>query len=265
MPQRQRDPIGWRIALVVVLAGVTPVVIGEGATQIYGQKEFVDEFVHTGIELAGSAIALTLAILLLLRPRYEKGAEHLLWLAAGFVVMGVLDFGHGVMPFGAAWSWTRHIATVFGGLFFGVVYVPVPGLVVRSRRAAISAVAGGAIGAAVGVAVWEWSGSLPAPWGEGGYSFAVKVTNGLGGIGFLAAVGFFLRRYARERKTEDLAFAGHALLFGVAAILFGFSRVWALGWWVWHGCRLLAYGVVLVVAYEMVASLYRRLEGVAQD
>ncbi len=90
-------------------------------------------------------------------------------------------------------------------------------------------------------------------------------TNVLGGLGFLAAALFFIRRYLRNPQSEDLVFASQTLLFSAASLVFGFSHVWAADWWVWHGARLLAYASVLVVAYQMIVTLYLQLGERAQD
>ncbi|MCW8986509.1 MAG: ATP-binding protein, partial [Gammaproteobacteria bacterium] len=49
-----------------------------------------------------------------------------------------------------------------------------------------------------------------------------------------------------SHKNEDIVFANHALLFGIAGILFESSVIWDAGWWWWHILRLLAYLVVLI-------------------
>ncbi len=92
------------------------------------------------------------------------------------------------------------------------------------------------------------------PWVGGNYSSAAEAANALGAVGFLAAALFFSRRYLRQWKMEDLAFAGQTLLFGPAGCCLGFSHVWAADWWVWHGLRLLAYALLLVIACKLVVT-----------
>jgi signal transduction histidine kinase len=99
----------------------------------------------------------------------------------------------------------------------------------------------------------------------GDYSRSVIATNALGGLGFLAAAVFFIRRYVREPQTEDMVFISHTLLFGTASLFFGFSHVWAADWWVWHGARLLAYAIVLAAAQKTVVALYQHLARSSQE
>ena len=256
-------PTKRKIIVAVLLAGFLPWLVSLGAHFVFGDAQHVQQPLHECLELVGTCIALGVALLLLLRARYEEAPAHLIWVIAALVAMGLLDGLHGMAPFGVAWSWLRHVATLTGGLLFGVVWLPVPAVAVRRKLALILIVA--AITLAVAMGVWQWSAFLPAPWTPEGYSFSVRATNALGGLGFLAAAFFFLRRYLRRPRTEELVFASHTLLFGVASLLFGFSAVWAADWWVWHGFRLLAYAIVLAAAYEVVVTLYQVAAGHAKE
>ena len=143
---------------------------------------------------------------------------------------------------------------MFGGLFFALVWIPLPGVSSRRTRAFAAAAAGFAL--VLSAVIWLRPDWFPAPWVADDYSLAVKAANALGGLGFLAAAVFFLRRYARQPRGEDLVFAGQTTLFGIASLMFGFSSVWAADWWVWHVARLAAYGIVLGAAYKFVSALY---------
>jgi PAS domain S-box-containing protein len=246
-----------KLIAVVVLAGTAPLLASLAANAWFGQAPRIHPALHEALELAGSGIALGVALLLRLRLRRENASPHLLWVSAGLVAMGLVDGAHSLLPFGVAFSWTRHGATLAGGVIFSLVWLPLPASVVRGKQpfillAAVLALAGV-------LAIWHWPERLPAPWVQGNYSRLVIATNAAGGLGFLSAAWFFFRRYQREPQTEDLVFASHALLFASASLFFGFSHVWAPDWWVWHAARLLAYAVLLVLAYELVSTLYQHL------
>jgi PAS domain S-box-containing protein len=265
----RRFSVASRIAAVVLLAGVLPWLVSLAARIVFGTVQYLGEPLHAGFELSGAAIALIVAMLVLLRLGHEDTSSHLLWVVASLVAMGLIDGIHGMAHFGKAWSWLRHGATFFGGAFFGLIWLPLPAVAARRKQICVLFVAGSAV--ILSAIVWlrpEW---LPAPWVGDDYGLAVKAANALGGLGFLAAAVFFLRRYARRPRAEELVFASQTTLFGIASLLFGFSRVWAADWWVWHGARLLAYGIVLVAAYEIVGGLYhktarhgRELEGLVR-
>ena len=245
-----------RLVAVVVLAGVVPWLVTLAASAAFGDGQHVHERLHEAIELAGAAIALGVAALLLLRARHEPLEAHLLWVAAALVAMGLVDAVHAIAPVGVAWSWLRHGATLVGGALFGLVWLTPPA---AARRAAPQFVlAAGLLALLAALGVWQAPGALPAPWGPDGYTTSVKLANVVGGLGFLAAALFFSARWLREPRADHLVFASHTLLFAAASLLFGFSHRWALDWWLWHAFRLLAYVVVIVAAYELVAALYQR-------
>jgi PAS domain S-box-containing protein len=246
-----------KITAVVLLAGVLPVLVSLAGHFLIGDAQRVHEPLHEAFELTGCCIALGVALLLLLRLRHEKVSPHLLWVVAALVAMGIVDGAHSFVPFGVAFSWTRHGATLVGGLFFALIWLPLPAAVVRRKLHFILIVA--ALAMAGSLAIWWWPERLPAPWVAGNYSRLVITVNALGGLGFLAAAAFFIRRYIREPQSEDLVFASQTVLFSAASLFFGFSHVWAADWWVWHGARLLAYAIVLVAAYEVVVTLYQHI------
>ncbi len=245
----------------MLLAGVLPCLASFAAHLLFGNAPHVQEPLHEMFELAGSCIALGVAMLLLLRLRHEDTAPHLLWVAAALAAMGVADMMHSVAHFGAEWSWLRHGATLTGGVVFGLVWLPAP--VVRRKQLFVLIVAG--LAASWSIAVWVRSVRLPAPWGPDGYTLASKIVNALGGMGFLAAALFFLLRYLRLRHTEDVVFGSQTLLFGTAGLLFAFSEVWTAGWWIWHAARLAAFAILLVSAYEIVAGLHQKIARHAQE
>ncbi len=93
-----------------------------------------------------------------------------------------------------------------------------------------------------------------------------------GGIGFLIAGVFFIRRFHRCGGNTDWLFAIHTMLFGAAGVLFELSSLWDAAWWWWHVLRLLAYiaafafAVGAYLSAEMsVISLNRQLTKVNRD
>ena len=55
------------------------------------------------------------------------------------------------------------------------------------------------------------------------------------------------------------------ILVVLFATVFGFLHLWASDWWVWRRFRLLAYAIVLIAAYEMLARLYKQTAVHAQE
>ena len=252
-----------KVIALVLLAGVLPFLASLAAHLIIGDAKHVQEPLHEGFELAGCCIALGVAMILLLRLQHENASSHLFWVVAALVAMGIVDGMHSFLPTGVAFSWTRHGATLVGGAFFALVWLPLPVVVVRRKVHFILLVAVLAIAGSLAI-LW-WPERLPAPWVAGVYSRSVIATNVLGGLGFLAAAVFFIRRYLREPQGENLVFASHTLLFGTASLFFGFSHVWGADWWVWHGARLLAYAIVLAAAQKTSVAPYQHLARHTQE
>jgi PAS domain S-box-containing protein len=258
---RKLSPAKTKVIAVVLLAGVLPLLVSVAAYLISGGAKHVQEPVHEGFELAGSCIALAVATLLMLRMRHEEGSQHLFWVVASLIAMGLVDGLHGVHGI-SLWSWQRHGATLIGGVLFGLVWLPLPLAVTRRKGLFVFVVAG----LALALGIWWGSEWMPVTWDPVGlYIFPVKAANALGGLGFLAAALFFIRRYLRHPHIEDLVFASLTLVFSTSGLLFGLSHTWAVDWWVWHGFRLLAYAIVLVIAYDMVVALYARISRHAQE
>jgi PAS domain S-box-containing protein len=251
-----------RVLAVVLLAFVLPALIGWGVTLLFGKTPHAQEALHECLELSGSWIALAVAMLLWVRVEREQWTPHLMCMASALVGMGLMAAAHGIAPYGAA-SWLQHLATLFGGSLAALVWLPIPfGTICRRRLFICTVMALAIAGSAV---IWLYAGWLPAPFGPGGFTAAAKTANILGGLGFLAAVCFFIRRYLGRPATEDLVFASLLSLFSVCSLCFGFSHIWDAEWWLWHGFRLLGYGIVLIDAYRLVLDLHAKIARYALD
>eukprot|EP00913_Durusdinium_trenchii_P035271 g33001.t1 len=80
------------------------------------------------------------------------------------------------------------------------------------------------------------------------FTFLARGLNIGGGLGFLVAGAFFVRRFHQRQNHEDWLFAVHTILFGAAGILFELSALWDAAWWWWHILRMAAYLAALTFA-----------------
>jgi PAS domain S-box-containing protein len=200
---------------------------------------------HALLETLGLFAGLLLAGLLLLRRHYSAETGDHLWVAYGLLAMGIFDGWHAASMPGQAFVWLHSVAVFTGGGLFALVWLP------RGRKRWINQLPLAAWVAAcsvvVGAVAYLWPASLPEMVVAGVFTRTAVLLNVLGGLGFLAAAGWFVRRLARNGSAEDYAFLSLALLFGMAALLFVTSKLWDVNWWLWHGLRLVGYLIALGV------------------
>jgi PAS domain S-box-containing protein len=245
------------IAVTMTLSAAVPMAVAAAVYALAATGQLVHEQVHAALEISGGCVAMGLALLLWLRLRDPGAARHYLWVIASLLSMGVLDVVHGGLDFGVAWSWTRHFGTLVGGVFFACVWLPVTPKIWRWRKAVpLGALVLSAVISALACGLPE---SFPAPWTAAGYTFSPKLVNGLGGVGFLVASVFFVRRFSRTAELGELIFSGQTMLFAVSGLLFSVSHVWGAEWWLWHALRWLAYLVVAGAGYQTVKRMHDQL------
>ncbi|MGZ4957812.1 MAG: hypothetical protein ACXV7J_01055 [Methylomonas sp.] len=161
---RKKQPVLYplrHVFSVILLAGVLPWLISLAVRVRFGDVPHEQEPLHESVELVGSCIALGVTLLLALRLRHERTSPHLLWVVAALVAMGLVDGVHAVVPFGIAWSWLRHGATLIGGVLFALVWLPVPAVAASRPLWFTAGLTGLAIAASL--AVWYDPAWLPAP------------------------------------------------------------------------------------------------------
>ncbi len=223
-----------------------------------GSARHVQAALHECLELSGSWIALAVAMLLWLRVEREEWSPRLMCVASMLVGTALVSAAHGVAPSNSArFAWLHDAAALYGGLLAALVWLPIPFGSVRRRRFFVATVM--ALAVAMSAAIWRYGSWLPAPLVHGDFSLASRTANILGGLGFLSAAVFFIRRYQQQPAAEDLIFTSYTLLFSASSLYFDFTHVWDAEWWVWHGFRLLAYGIVLLAAFRMVLNLHKRI------
>jgi signal transduction histidine kinase len=232
-------------ALVRVLILVCSVpIVGELLFHSLGNELHWENIpVHAVVEAWGFFAGLILAALLILLRRYNSAYEHHLWIVSGLLVMSILDGFHAASMPGKTFVWLHSLATLGGGIFFCMVWLPAP-LTSRIRdRWIFGAASAGAV--FLGAAGMAWPSMVPAMLVEGNFSATAITVNFIGGLGFLAAAAWFFSRQQQALGIDDFFFAVLSLLFGMAGIFFSLSKLWNIEWWFWHMLRLLAYWVVM--------------------
>lgn len=170
--------------------------------------------------------------------------------------MGILDGFHAVLHAGISFVWLHSIATFTGGLTFAAVWFSDEVMSDKRQKLLIRSVV--TITILIGIVSIFFSNYLPAMVIQGEFSLLARLLNIIGGIGFLVGSGYFIYHKIKNKNptdndlnNEDVVFANHSLLFGIAGLLFEFSIIWDAGWWWWHVLRLMAYLVVLVYFFTL--------------
>src|SRR6266571_3979537 len=205
------------------LLGVIIPVIGIATTHFLLPEWKMDhQLLHSAMEAFGSFAALSLAALLLFMRKHELTLANHVWLACGLLAMGILDGLH---------------ATV------------APDRFIRTRAADLAPVVTVAAVSFFGLISLAFPEFLPAMSSPDGYTPIAKLITTLGGVLFFVASPRYINRYLTFGGFDLFLFASLSLLFGIAGISFGISKLWFADYWFWHMLRLTAY---LHVLYYMV-------------
>jgi hypothetical protein len=197
---------------------------------------------HSAIEAVGGLCAIMMAIVLFQRSD-DRPSRQMEALAIGFLAMGVLEEFHAVSPPGNGFIFLRSVASFVGSLGFVLVWLPY-----FSRERARSSALPWTIAAAsvsIGCLVLSFPDAIPTMIRNGEFSPTAVAPTSLACLFFLAAAYRLLLAYRRSPSGETYLFTCLALMFGLAELMFVYSRVWDGAWWFWHLLRLVAYLLVL--------------------
>ncbi len=247
--EREASPpaadLSRRDALLLSLlpSAVLPLLIALPVHQLWGGLRWDHHPMHALAEGIGAFAALLLAGVIVVMRSNGQVRPLYLWVATSLTTMGLLDGIHAGLHAGAAFVWLHCLATLAGGLAFALVVLPAA--VSARPRLQRAPLFGAVIATLLAIVVLLYAEAVPAVAAEGMFTPLAEALNLLGGAGFLVAWFHFAWRDRSGERRERLLLANHCLLFGMAAMLFHFSVLWDVTWWLWHGLRLTAYLVIL--------------------
>ncbi len=242
---------GISLSLVLPIAGSLVCALGVSQTILENLP------VHTLLETVGGLFALAIAGILMVDRQRETDGEYFPWAASGLAGMGLLDLCHAAVPAGNNFVWLHSVATFLGGLLFACVWIRAS--IVPQRITANLPWVTLILAAVIGIGSCLFQAALPQMAIDGEFTTLAKILNGVGGIGFLIAGVFFIRRFHCVYDIESWLFAVQTMLFGAAGILFESSSLWDLSWWWWHILRAIAYSSAFVVAVRSYQGVEREL------
>jgi len=251
--------------LSFMLSTAIPVTIGIVAATLFPGFTWSHYPFHSTVESIGALSAITIAILMLIMLNSNHLDRRFIVIAIAMIGMGLLDGFHSILHVNNSFVWLHSVATLVGGILFSLVWLSMRWLHMRLQKHLIYIVTG--LSLSIGILSVAFPDYWPVMVENGSFTLAARIPNLIGGIGFLAGATYFILSYlgvlggeTKQGKFQDIVFANHCLLFGIAALLFEFSVLWDVGWWWWHILRLMAYMVVLVYMFSQFWESQQQLQ-----
>lgn len=247
MPIIQR----WPLQFVIAMAGALTLLVSLALHVFLPMWRGHQAPLHSAIEALGGLCAIMMAIVLFQRSG-DRPSRHTEALGIGFLAMGVLEEFHAVAPPGNGFVFLRGVASLVGGLGFVLVWLPE-----TSRRPAYARTLPWIIASAsvaIGCLVFFFPGAIPAMLRNGEFSPTAVAPTSLACLFFLAAAYRLFSAYRHSPSADTYLFTCLALMFGLAELMFVYSRLWDGAWWFWHLLRLAAY--LLVLGYMIGGYLH---------
>lgn len=247
------------IFLVIIFSVILPIVFGK-LLNTYLPFTFKSIPIHSVLEASGGIIAIVISLIFYIKYRNASIITHFNWSTTALLAMGIIDIFHAsVMP-GELFVWLHSISVFFGGIFFvsvwfkdrhvpRLIYSFIPVLfVIFSLTISITSIILPDI--------------IPQMLNQDKtFTTTANMLNIIGGVGFFIASLRFILNYVQTENTEELLFAGHTMLFGIAGVLFVSSVVWDMQWWLWHVLRFSAY---VIAFYFLYREYYKEIKDIAQ-
>jgi signal transduction histidine kinase len=239
------SPLFLRLKLGPIVVGGLPPVLGFVLIRLLlPHYPLINVPLHRVLETLGAFSCLFLAGLALIQRRYGEDYPGNPWITCGLMGIGVLTAYHALAVAENAGVGLRSLATLWGGAFFALVWLH-PGTLSARLEGPLPWVAA-LVSALLGFSALAFPDAWPEMVRQGVFTPTLQAINILGGLGFLGAAAFFLRRYAVEAGPASFLFSSFCLLFGFSALLFSFSERWTPSWWFFQLLQVLVYFLALL-------------------
>jgi signal transduction histidine kinase len=253
--------------LSLLMSSILPMLLGLALSHLFSDWRWIHYPSHSMVESVGTVCALTIATLMFIMIRNDHLSRRFVVVACALIGMGVLDGFHSVLYVNTAFVWLHSVATMVGGVMFASIWFAEAWITEKRQQYLLYATI--TLSILLGAVSVMLPDNLPDMIMYGEFSLAAKIINITGGTGFLIGAYYFVhafyfkkdtRQSTAESNNENMVFANHCLLFGIAGILFEASVLWDAGWWWWHILRLLAYLVVLIYFFVLFKQAHNQLK-----
>ena len=232
----------FSLYLVIGGGAIAALVIGVVLPGVLPGWRWPHEPLHSTLETVGGLAAISMGIVLLQRTP-ELPNRKFYPIAGGFLGMGILEIFHAVSILGNGFVLLRSLASFFGSLGFGLMWLSATG----NSKGVIKWMPWVITGGAFAIGLWTigFPQHLPMMVREGEFTPTAVAPKSLACMLFFAGTLRFFLDYRKSGKSEDILFVSLALMFGLAELMFTYSMIWDSRWWFWHLLRLMAYFLVL--------------------
>ena len=242
-----KSTVKTNIFLTILSTIVLPIVLGNILNNSFSIK-YISIPLHSGLEVSGGVIAIVISIIFYIKYLKNNIFTHFNYTTIALLAMGIIDIFHGIVMPGKLFVWLHSTAVFFGGILFMSIWLKDK----KVSKTTYKLIPLFTVIFAVFFSVFSilFPNIVPEMLNEDKtFSNFANLLNIAGGIGFFVASTKFIKEYINTKNIEELLFAGHTMLFGIAGLLFVSSVVWDMQWWLWHFLRLFAYMIALYFLY----------------
>ena len=214
--------------------------------------------VHTAIEALGGLCAIVLALVLF---KQDIAGHHIrfLPLAIGCLFMGILEEFHAVAEPGNGFILLRSLASLSGAVGFALAWKS--NAPVRGDQSGLVPWVTAVCAVFLGTFIISFPDRLPVMAFDGAFTPTAIALTVTATVLFLISFVRFWWDSRRTESSEAALFAGLALVFGLAELMFTYSALWDVRWWCWHLLRLMGYMLVLGVMVKGYQRMLIDLKG----
>ena len=253
-----KEKILFNIFITIFLTLLIPIFAGY-LLNTYMPLKYTNLLLHSALEVIGGVIAIIISLIFYIKYSKNSFLSHFNVASIGLLVMGIIDIFHGIVMPGKIFVWLHSTAVFFGGVFFMGVWLKEK----QIKKNVYNLIPKIAIIFAIlfSLSSIVFSNIIPMMVNEDKtFTLFANLLNIVGGIGFFIASIKFIMMYYKNKIYDDLLFAGHTILFGIAGLLFATSQIWDMQWWLWHLLRLSAYLIAFYFIYKEFFNEIRLIE-----
>ena len=249
--------------LVLIFSGMFAGIGAIGLYNFFPHWQLINYPLHAVVEGVGTFAAFIVATLILGLRRYHHLGPAYTIIAAALIGMGFLDGLHALTHAGKQFVWLHSIATFVGGITFMFVWWA---KAYESRRwFSYFPLIIFTISFVIGIGTLVFHEAIPEMIVDGQFTLVARLTNIIGGFGFLLASVYFIVAEKTENNESRVIFSSHCFLFGLSGIIFEFSILWDANWWFWHFLRVCAYLVAVIFYLNLTQRVFQELHDLRQN